>query len=186
MLPSGWLGELMVEFDWAPNCNLVTDSVGNFNLVDTKYVVCHDDHWLFIGTAQAPVTQMCCCCLLADGVSHDCVKHHPRQVFLKVPCGHSTPGECMKVTGLAVKQAKVLGTASEVFHFVVCLPTDVELLAEIQTFFREGTNPTKVPSPTVDSVASHTIGMATASGASDSPLPGFSVHSPRDPCTPFW
>ena len=69
MLPSGWLGELMAQFDWAPPCGLVPGSVGNFDVVDMKYVGRHADQWFFIGTAQAPCNHLCCCCLEAEGSS---------------------------------------------------------------------------------------------------------------------
>ena len=187
MVPSGWLGDLMVQFDWCSPNDLVPGCVGNMDISELTLIGNHDDHWFFLGCLQAPSCQMCCCCLKAEGDSHDCVKHVGRTVFLKVPSSLITMDECGKVTGISIWKAKVLGLAHEVLSFDVGRDTDQDFLAAVQQYFQVANSATKEqPSggpPDVQVVVPQSPGVATASDASGLQLRGLSpVYSP-DPCT---
>ena len=189
MVPSGWLGDLMTQFEWMPHSGLVTGSMGNVNLTDLKFVGCHNDNWLLIGNLQAPYAQLCCCCLRAEGDSHDCIRHDTRTVILTIPCALTTPAECEKLDSMSIWKAKVEGFASDLFRFDVAKETDLAVLGALRDHVRNDSADTKVPpasvgSPGVQVVESQAPEVTTASDASVLPGAGLSpVHSLPDPCT---
>ena len=122
MLPFGWLGDLLRQFDWGhSDTSWNVGEFFNIYLKDVAFLGFDESKGLqyFTGQLAYPSDQMSCCCLHADGKTHDCVKqrleHQPMKICFSVSTHAFNPDMFDEVNSAIIIRAKYVGLRMSCF-----------------------------------------------------------------------